>query len=274
VVGGLVVERKIVLRVQDLLKSLESSESVRVLLAVESGSRAWGFPSRDSDYDVRFIYIHQKEWYLSIDHDLRRDVIERPIEDSIDLNGWDIRKALRLFAKANPPLIEWLSSPVIYKQDTAFRSRLLELLPTYYEPRTCMYHYIHMAENNRRDYLEGSTVWVKKYLYVLRPVLAVRWIEQGRGPVPIAFDELFVTVKDNTALIEEIKSLIDRKKNGEELDRGPSIPIISNFIFQEMERQSKIVVEKEIEPPDLQPLQEVFIRWLDIVEDPTTTSSR
>ena len=149
-----------------------------------------------------------------------RDVIERPIEDSFDLSGWDIRKALRLFAKANPPLIEWLSSPVTYQQDSGFRSKLLELLPTYYEPRTCMYHYIHMAENNRRDYLEGSIVWVKKYLYVLRPILAVRWIAQGRGPVPMAFNKLFVTIQDNMALIESINSLIDRKMNGEELDGG------------------------------------------------------
>jgi uncharacterized protein len=188
------------------------------------------------------------------------------------ISGWDIRKALRLFAKANPPLIEWLSSPMIYQEDSSFRSELLELLPRYYEPRTCMYHYIHMAENNRRDYLEGSIVWVKKYLYVLRPILAVRWIEQGRGPVPMAFTELFATIQDNIALIESINSLIDRKRNGEELDRGPSIPIISNFIFQEMERQSRIVVEKEIEPPDLQPLQKVFMRWLNMIENSTITN--
>jgi uncharacterized protein len=85
VVGDFVVEPNIIAKVRQVLASIESSESVRILLAVESGSRAWGFPSRDSDYDVRFIYIHRKEWYLSIDHDLRRDVIERPIEDSIDL---------------------------------------------------------------------------------------------------------------------------------------------------------------------------------------------
>jgi predicted nucleotidyltransferase len=260
-------EPSVIERVQHLITSIESAEDVRILFAVESGSRAWGFPSLNSDYDVRCIYIHQKEWYLSIEYDLKRDVIERPLSDLIDLSGWDIRKALRLFAKANPPLIEWLSSPTIYKDEMGLRSKLIDLLPAYYEPRTCIYHYVHMAENNRRDYCEGPVVWIKKYLYVLRPVLAVRWIEQNRGPVPMAFDELLVTIQDHKDLLAEIRNLIVRKKSGDELDRGPAIAVINSFIFEEMERQSKIVKEKEIKPADLRPLQELFARLLDDVWD-------
>jgi hypothetical protein len=248
--------------VQRLIESVESHEHVRVLLAVESGSRAWGFPSRDSDYDVRFVYVHPKAWYLSIETDVRRDVIERPLNDLIDLSGWDIRKALRLFAKANPPLIEWLSSPIVYKDEAGFRGELLRLLPVYYQPRSCMYHYLRMAENNRRDYLDGSTVWTKKYLYVLRPILAVRWIEQGRGPVPMEFKKLIVTVDDRDALLKEIGDLIERKRNGEELDQGPPIPVISVFIHEEMDRLSKAFMKKEPEALDLQPLQDLFVSRL------------
>ncbi len=251
-------EAAVISKVQGLLASVESEEAVRVLFAAESGSRAWGFPSRDSDYDVRFIYVHPRAWYLSIDSESRRDVIERPVADEIDLSGWDIRKALRLFAKANPPLIEWLSSPLIYTDWNGFRRELSDLLQVYYQPRSCMYHYLHMAQNNRREYLNGPIVWVKKYLYVLRPVLAVKWIEQGRGPVPISFHELLVTIHDQRDLLKEVETLVERKGHGDELDRAPSIPVISVFIEQEMERMSKLFMHKEPSPIDLEPLDQLF----------------
>jgi hypothetical protein len=253
-----------------LLREVEKEQDVRVVFAVESGSRAWGFPSVDSDYDVRFIYIHRKEWYLSIESDLRRDVIERPLADLIDLSGWDIRKTLRLFAKANPPLIEWLSSPIVYRNEHDFQSRMRDLLPTYYEPKSCMYHYLHMANRNYRDYLKAAVVWTKKYLYVLRPILATRWIEQNRGPVPMTFNELLVTIKDHTDLVAEIGKLIQRKMNGEELDRGPAIPVIGNFIGEEMIRQNGLPTKKRIESPNLQHLQVVFSELLEKAWRPTT----
>ena len=109
--------RKEVLR---RLDAVEREEDVRVLYACESGSRAWGFASPDSDYDVRFIYVHRPDWYLSIVD--RRDVIERPIVDEYDLSGWELRKTLRLFRKSNPPLIEWLGSPIVYRERTAMGS--------------------------------------------------------------------------------------------------------------------------------------------------------
>ena len=103
------------------LDSIERDENVRVLLAVESGSRAWGFASVDSDFDVRFIYIREPQWYLSIDVEDRPDTIERPLHDELDVSGWDVRKALRLFRKSNPPLLEWLQCPIIYQERFSFR---------------------------------------------------------------------------------------------------------------------------------------------------------
>ena len=93
---------------------------MRVLLAVESGSRAWGFASPNSDYDARFIYSSAPDWYLSIDLEDKHDVIEYPIVDEIDLNGWDVRKALRLFARSNPAFVEWIQSPTIYLERGGF----------------------------------------------------------------------------------------------------------------------------------------------------------
>ena len=118
------------------------------------------------------MYMHSKDWYLSIDE--RRDVIERPINDMIDLSGWDIRKALRLFGKSNPPLLEWLNSPIIYQQRLNIVNKLKALMPEYYSPKSCLYHYLHMAEGNFREYLKGEMVLVKKYFYVLRPILACK----------------------------------------------------------------------------------------------------
>ena len=152
--------------IQERLQQVEEDEKVFIFYACESGSRAWGFPSLDSDYDIRFLYIHPKKWYLSIDE--KRDVIERRISDLIDLSGWDIRKALRLFRKSNPPLLEWLNSPIVYQQRLHIVDKIKALMPDYYYPKSCLYHYRHMAEGNFREYLKGEIVWIKKYFYVLR----------------------------------------------------------------------------------------------------------
>src|SRR5271154_5671921 len=143
------------------LRRIEQAYDVRVLYACESGSRAWGFASQDSDYDVRFIYVHTRNWYLSIED--RRDVIEEPISDSLDISGWELRKALRLLRKSNPPLLEWLKSPVVYSQDGEFLAGFRELAAGYYSPVRCFAHYLHMASGNVREYLKGETVWLKKY---------------------------------------------------------------------------------------------------------------
>jgi uncharacterized protein len=166
------LDRSVFEEVKRRLSAVAISDEVVILLAVESGSRAWGFESTDSDYDVRFIYVHRPEFYLSIDLEMQRDVIERPISDEIDLSGWDIRKALSLFQKSNPPLLEWLQSSLVYLESFSFAGRLRGLLSTYYSPRNCFHHYFHMAKGNIREYLRGEVVWRKKYFYVLRPLLA------------------------------------------------------------------------------------------------------
>ena len=240
------------------LTAVEADEGVRVLFAVESGSRAWGFPSQDSDYDVRFVYIHSSDWYLSVDSDSRRDVIERPIADEIDLSGWEIRKAFRLFAKSNPPLLEWLSSPILYSEALDSRSRLRSMIPAYYAPAASLHHYLHMAHGNYREYVRGPLVWVKKYFYILRPLLAVRWLEQRRGPVPMPFADLLETIADRPALVDAIERLRERKMAGEELDRGPAIPVISEFCASELARMRGIHPERSFPSPGFEPLTKLF----------------
>src|SRR6056297_3590984 len=110
-------DSRALVEIQSRLEALEQQENIHIALAVESGSRAWGFASSDSDYDVRFVYLRPTNWYLSIDLERRRDVIEQPIIDEYDVGGWDLRKALQLLRKCNPPLLEWLNSPIVYRSD-------------------------------------------------------------------------------------------------------------------------------------------------------------
>ncbi len=251
--------------IQDTVHSIEHEEDVRIVYACESGSRAWGFPSADSDYDVRFIYIHPRDWYLSVDVEHRRDVIERPISDQLDVSGWEICKALRLLKKSNPPLLEWLGSPIVYRDDCGVAGEIKKLLPIYYSPTASFYHYLHMAQGNLRDYLRGDTVWIKKYFYVLRPLLAMKWIEEGRGVVPMEFGALVDQVVTDGALRQAIEKLIERKKRGEELDRQPRIAAISDFIESEMARLEARVIVPVQGPHGTAALDDLFRRTLDTV---------
>src|SRR5688572_7252344 len=125
------------------LKEVEQANQVQILYACESGSRAWGFASPDSDYDVRFIYVHKNDHYLSIDE--QRDVIELPINDVLDISGWELRKALRLLRKSNGPLYEWFQSPIVYQSDSTFQGEILALMKLYFSPRAMMHHYLSMT---------------------------------------------------------------------------------------------------------------------------------
>lgn len=221
-------------KIKQILAEIESNENVSIFYACESGSRAWGFPSVDSDYDVRFLYIRPIEWYLSIE--AGRDVIERPIDDQIDLSGWDIKKALTLFKKSNPPLLEWLRSPIVYSEKHSIAEKMRELLPDFYSPVSCLYHYLHMARGNFREYLKGDQVWTKKYFYILRPILACKWIESDFGPVAMEFKVLVDRIIESKELKIAIEKLLKKKRAGEELSLGPKIPVINEFIEKEIER--------------------------------------
>lgn len=215
---------------------------------MESGSRAWGFPSADSDYDVRFIYVRHPDSYLSIED--VRDVIERPLTDNIDLSGWDIRKALHLFRKSNPPLLEWLQSSLVYSERPSFTRQIRSLVPHFYSPNASIFHYLHMARGNFREYLRGDVVWRKKYLYVLRPLLALRWIESGRGAVPMEFGRLVDALVDDAALRAAIENLLAAKRAGGELDEGPRVPEISEFIEAELSRfEVRVTRRADLAPP-------------------------
>jgi len=250
---------------ETILKSLlkiEEDFNVKILYAVESGSRAWEFPSKDSDYDVRFIYVHRKEDYLTIDQmgiGEKRDVIELPINDLLDISGWELTKALRLFRKSNPPLMEWLHSRIVYYQAFSTIDQMKELSKNIFAPSSCLHHYLNMARNNFREYLQGNEVRIKKYFYVLRPVLAARWIEKYNEFPPLEFPKLLDDIIPGGELKKQIQILLKRKISGEELDFEPKVDVINHFLNEEISRLTQYIKTLNTDLPDLTPqLDQLF----------------
>lgn len=224
--------------IQARLAAIEAEHDVRVLYACESGSRGWGFASPDSDYDVRFIYVHRLSWYLQVS--AQRDVIELPISGDLDINGWELRKALGLLKKGNATLIEWLDSPVVYRADAGFLRAIQEAATRTHQVERSFHHYIHMARKNRREYLCADVVRLKKYLYVLRPVLAALWIEQERGVVPMRFQALVDAIVTDAALRDEIAHLLAIKRAANESEHGAPLPRIDAFLTAELARLEQL----------------------------------
>jgi hypothetical protein len=215
-------------RVLGELLDIERRHEVTVLYACESGSRGWGFASPDSDYDVRFLYVHRLDWYLHVEP--QRDVIEKPIDDELDVSGWELRKALGLLHRSNPALLEWLDSPVVYREDARHVHTLRSMAQSFFSPLRGRHHYLSMAKKNFRGYLQDDTVRYKKYLYVLRPLLAVKWIDAGRGMPPMRFADLVAGTVEDPALLAEINALLEVKMCAGEAEYGPRRPAIHRFI--------------------------------------------
>ena len=233
-------------KIQDELSRIEAEYDVTIFYACESGSRAWGFESTDSDYDVRFLYFHKLDWYLSVD--TKRDVIELPIDDQLDISGWELRKALGLLQKSNPPLLEWLQSPIIYRDIPEIRSLISELIPHQYSKVKSFYHYLSMAKGNYRQYLQGDTVRLKKYFYVLRPLLACQWVMQYDEPVPMLFSSLVEAIVKDEDLLNDINELLRLKRSGDEMKSAPKIDSLNKFIETQLTVFSEVKFPKETKP--------------------------
>jgi len=243
------------------LKGLEEEKNIKILYAVESGSRAWGFASKDSDWDVRFMYVHTMDWYLSIQD--KKDSIEIIKANDIDLGGWELRKALLLFRKSNPPLLEWLRSPIIYKDVAGLAEELRKVSKNYFNPKSCLYHYYHMAKGNFEAYFKDDLVRLKKYLYVLRPLLACEWISRKNNMAPMEFDLLVKAEIENEEIKFSLNQLLDKKKSGEELDKGEHIKPLDEFICNKLNYYNEFLKEFEYSnTPDFETLNKIFRRTL------------
>ncbi|MBH1930501.1 nucleotidyltransferase domain-containing protein [Serratia rubidaea] len=245
-------------KVRQMLRQVEQRYNVRVLYACESGSRGWGFSSPDSDYDVRFLYVHPPEWYLRVEP--QRDVIELPIDHELDICGWDWRKALGLLKRANPTLIEWLDSPVVYQELPESIAALRRVTPEWFSAQRARWHYLSMARKNFRGYLQGEHVRLKKYFYVLRPLLAVRWIDAGKGIPPMRFDQLLAGTVNDPLLLAEIDALLAAKRQAGEAEYGPRRTAIHAFITQELNAEQPLAALPKSPAKDDSSLDELLYR--------------
>lgn len=238
------------------LKEIEQKENVKIIMAVESGSRAWGFASPDSDYDVRFVYVRRPEDYLRLEK--TKDVIEWQLDDVLDINGWDLKKALQLMHDSNPSIFEWCASPIVYQSSDEFE-KLKRIRADYYSRKKSLYHYWHMASNNYQAYLQGEEVRIKKYFYVIRPLLAAKWVVDRKTQPPMLFSELL-----DAELPIELRGIIDglleMKQRMPETCLAPKIKELDDFIGVELKIVKKAADEEETVKNDWLVLNDYFYR--------------
>ncbi len=217
------------------LTDIEKEHNIRILYACESGSRAWGFPSPNSDYDVRFIYAHDLDWHLSLKE--KKDTIDLPINDELDIGGWEIKKVLELLWKSNAALLEWIQSPIVYKSERKFLAELLELSQFYFSPIACMHHYLSMSKKYFAE-CQGEEVKLKRYFYALRTTISGAWIREKRTMPHIEMPKMFSVVDTKTK--NKIEELIKIKSRQREGYLQPSEPIISKYIPSEIKKNEEV----------------------------------
>jgi predicted nucleotidyltransferase len=209
-----------------LLERIERDRGVRILYACESGSRAWGFASPDSDYDIRFIFSRPASTYLSVREGL--ESIDLPLEGELDAGGWDIRKAVRLLGKSNGALVEWLHSPIVYRCEPGFRERWQETARAVFSPRASSDHYRGLAKQMVLGKLDSEAVRAKDYLYALRAVLSAKWVADGKGIPPVPFGELVPTAPQVIRYL--VPELLEHKARTAEGERMARIPALDDFL--------------------------------------------
>lgn len=242
------------------LELLQTEYNVKILFACESGSRAWGFASPDSDYDVRFIYMHPKERYLGIDE--YRDVIELPVNEILDINGWDLKKALKLFLKSNAPLYEWLQSPIRYALNESFYSGIIPMMNQYFTFKAGVHHYLSMALNVFENDLQNDEVKLKRYFYALRPILAAKWITDKREVPPMEFGKLRVLVNDHE-WNREVDGLLAKKVISSEKMTIKKIPVLQDFFLNNLNHYQILAGSMIKNENSTEPLNRFFRKMID-----------
>ena len=242
------------------LAEIEKLHNVKIQYACESGSRAWGFPSPDSDYDARYLYIRPLESYLKLFPE--RDVIEGPIDEVKDFVGWDLQKVLKLLMKGNAPLIEWLHSPIVYKDNLWLRENLIRLFNNNSNFNALYRGYFGLAMNTFKAYLTGESVKPKKYLYVLRSILACEWIKQRNSIPPVLFRGLYEELLTPSAPIySELENLLKIKVEAKERTAGAHFPVVDKFI-DDFFKESKQQFFSSKEPVNVDEYDKFFLECL------------
>jgi len=225
-------------RIKEKLAEIERDYNIKILHASETGSRGWGFPSPDSDYDVRLIYVHPEDWYINLSDP--KDSLELMLDDrNLDIAGWDLRKALRLMTKSNASLFERMQSPIVYQTDTDFMIELNAVAQSFFSPKATLHHYLSMAKKSVEGFTEQESVKFKKLFYALRAATACKWIfEKGTIP-PIVFMDMVNNLELDAVLINEINKMMEIKGRENEAYIHQPSPIVLAYIREQILKADK-----------------------------------
>ena len=228
---------------------------MKILHAVESGSRSWGFASPDSDYDVRFVYMRDLPYYLGLQE--KKDFINWELNETLDISGWDLSRVLQYLHKSNATVFEWANSPVVYRS-TKMWDEVKALMGEYFSCKSCMYHYYGTARKNNEAFLQEEQVKYKKYFYVLRPLMACKWIEQKKTPPPMLFSELLDAVLEEE-LQPQMQSLLKQKAQMMEAEKGARLEPLHDYIEQNLKRYQMLASQlADDRNPDWTRLNQLF----------------
>ncbi|MDF1813406.1 MAG: nucleotidyltransferase domain-containing protein [Verrucomicrobiales bacterium] len=244
-------------RIQERLKEIEKQQGFHIIYAAESGSRAWGFASADSDYDVRFIYKWRETDYLSIYSPT--DQLDLGVDrENLDFSGWDLRKSLALFRKSNGALMEWLHSPIVYFEDEPIMNRWRDLIPDFFVPGYTAAHYLGLSRKLWLDSKEKSRITAKRYLYILRALLSARYIIETNSPAPVEFSQTLALLKLPPHAVDSIESIIATKALQKEADRIQRNSILDELIESSLNELSPKVEALAREPGSSEVLDNFF----------------
>lgn len=221
-------------KIMDKLRETEIRYDVKIILAIESGSRGWGFASNDSDYDCRFIYVHRRDYYISVLE--KRDIIEYAVDPVFDINGWDLKKAVQHMMKSNGVMHEWLSSSVIYINKEGLREDMRNLADKFFNPKAVSYHYLKMAINKYKEIKGESESKLKKYFYILRPLANIKYIETLHRIPHMEYDKNLAEISVPEQVLAEIQKLKKIKERVEESYKIPPNQVLFDFFESEIQR--------------------------------------
>jgi len=251
------------LLVPQKLQQIEREYSIRILYAAESGSRAWGTSSEQSDFDVRFIYIRSQKDYLQLEQ--KRDVLEFPIRDGWDMCGWDLAKLLRLLHNSNSQIYEWLHSPIVYV-DAGFSERIRPILDTYFSARTTANHYLHQANLKGKKRKRSDLPKVKYYLYSLQHLAAAQWVLDHQSPVPVNFQLLMNLLPED--IRQNADFLLLQKTAHPDSPFITHNAVLEDWLSQEQERIREEIERLPKEPEkEWEPLNRFFLAELTLTHD-------
>ena len=232
-------------KIKKLLQQIEKNNNIKILFAIENGSRSWGMASKDSDYDVRFVFYRKIDDYITLcpekevitvayDENLKECDIQGSL---IDICGFDIFKYLKLLLSSNPTTIEWINSHIVYYGDNNID--LKNYINNNFNQEKLFRHYFSLFRKNYHEFIQqGKAITYKKYLYSMRGILNAKYVYEFDKIPPLDIRATIETTKSFMPenVYEKLEEVIKIKSQGLEKDVILRIPEFDSFFNAELEK--------------------------------------